>query len=439
MKIAIIADNISWRGVGVTTMKIAIIADNISWRGVGVITKMQIKLLLERGISIVLVVPQNELKYAYDLAKMHSGKLDIFPIPNINVGFSQVIDSKRMSKYLNESLNDVDLIYIPNIYYWALGYAKRRYIPSVITINMPWPVCFYQNLFLRHSPCLGCVWSKSRSSLSDYVKLYQCIVEKEGIPKSLVKFPLSTIKRNVIEKYLTMATSVVAISQTVEKWLINRFQGLSDRIRVVYLGALFPPLPYVLPGSDNSKLRLFYFSAPDEEKGIFNLLKALSIAVKYDSNITLKIMGANSRVEAMVHELGLRNNVTLMSWYPSDKVFEILPEVIKDVDVVVVPCLNEDAWAGVTTQAMALGRPVLVNKIGGLKEQVIDGINGYYCNCNNIASFAKKLLELRMLSKDKIRQAGFKAREHYLNTYDPYKIIEQLIKVFNEALSEHKL
>jgi len=165
-------------------MRVAIIADNISWRGVGVITKMQIKLLLERGVSIVLVVPQNELRYAYDLAKMHNGKLDILPIPNINVGFSQIIESKRMSKYLDRSLNDADLIYIPNIYYWALGYAKRRHIPSVITITMPWPTCFYQSLFFRHSPCPGCVWSKSRGSLNDYVRLYQCIVEKEGVPKS---------------------------------------------------------------------------------------------------------------------------------------------------------------------------------------------------------------------------------------------------------------
>jgi len=417
-------------------MKVAVIADNISWRGVGVITKMQIKLLLERGVSIVLVVPQNELRYAYDLAKMHNGKLDILPIPNINVGFSQIIESKRMSKYLDRSLNDADLIYIPNIYYWALRYAKRRHIPSVITITMPWPTCFYQSLFFRHSPCPGCVWSKSRGSLNDYVRLYQCIVEKEGIPKSLVKFPLGIIKRNVIESYLTMATRIVAISRTVEKWLINRFQGLSDRIKVVYLGALFPPLPYVPPDSDNSKLRLFYFSAPDEEKGIFNLLKALSIAVKYDNNITLKVMGANSKVEAMVHELGLQNNVTLMPWYPSDKVFNILPEAIKDVDVVVVPCLNEDAWAGVTTQAMALGRPVLVNKIGGLREQVIDGVNGYHCNCNDVASFAKRLLELRMLSKSELYQAGLRAREHYLKFYDPYKIIDELISVFNEALLE---
>jgi hypothetical protein len=68
-------------------MKVAIIANNISWRGIGAITKMQIRLLLERGIGIVLVVPKNELKYTYDLTKTYR-KLDVLPVPNINVGFS---------------------------------------------------------------------------------------------------------------------------------------------------------------------------------------------------------------------------------------------------------------------------------------------------------------------------------------------------------------
>lgn len=417
-------------------MRVAIVADNISWRGVGVSTSMQIKLLLEQGIDITLVVPNNELRNIYNLTKTYTGRLSVIPISSINVGFMQIVKSRKVSNYLDKSLSNVDLVYISNMYYWALKYAKRKHLPSVIAINMPWPICFYQNLFFKHNLCSGCVWSKNRGSFNDYVRLYHCVLEKEGVPKSLVKFPLSIIKRDVIESYLTMATRVVAISHTVKKWLINRFQDLSDRIKVVYLGALFPPLPYVPPDSDDSKLRLFYFSAPDEEKGIFNLLKALSIAVKYDNNITLKVMGADSKVEAMVRELGLQNNVTLMPWYPSDEVFNILPDAIKDVDVVVVPSLIEEAWAGVTTQAMALGRPVLVNKMGGLREQVIDGVNGYYCNCNDIASFAKRLLELRMLSKSELYQAGLRAREHYLKLYDPHGIIDELINVFNEALLE---
>ena len=37
-------------------MKIAIFADNISWRGVGVITHTQIELLAKRGIDILLIM-----------------------------------------------------------------------------------------------------------------------------------------------------------------------------------------------------------------------------------------------------------------------------------------------------------------------------------------------------------------------------------------------
>jgi glycosyltransferase involved in cell wall biosynthesis len=127
-----------------------------------------------------------------------------------------------------------------------------------------------------------------------------------------------------------------------------------------------------------------------------------------------------------------------MPWYHSSEIFYILPEVVKDVDIIVVPSLIEEAWAGVATQAMALGRPVLVTNMGGLKEQVIDGFNGFYCECNDIISFAKKILELKNISKDELYKMGLRAREHYLTKYDPYKIIDQLIQVFNEAILEFK-
>ena len=152
-------------------MRVAIIADNISWRGVGVSTSMQIKLLLERGIDITLVAPNNELKNIYNLTKIYTRRLIVIPIPSINVGFTQILESRKVSHYLDKSLNNVDLIYIPNMYYWALKYAKKKHLPSIIAINMPWPICFYQNLFFKHNPCSGCVWSKSRSSFNDYVRL----------------------------------------------------------------------------------------------------------------------------------------------------------------------------------------------------------------------------------------------------------------------------
>jgi|ECHhosMinimDraft_1075155.scaffolds.fasta_scaffold03506_3 glycosyltransferase involved in cell wall biosynthesis len=65
-----------------------------------------------------------------------------------------------------------------------------------------------------------------------------------------------------------------------------------------------------------------------------------------------------------------------------------------DSTILVVPSLYEDAWADVATEAMALGRPVLVNEIGGLREQIIDSFNGYYCNCNDVVSFEKRYLNL---------------------------------------------
>jgi len=72
-------------------------------------------------------------------------------------------------------------------------------------------------------------------------------------------------------------------------------------------------------------------------------------------------------VGAMVNELKLQNNVVLM-FDILVMVLEILPEVIRDVDVVVASWSDEGAWTGVIMQAMVLGRTVLVYGIDGLRK-----------------------------------------------------------------------
>jgi len=69
----------------------------------------------------------------------------------------------------------------------------------------------------------------------------------------------------------------------------------------------------------------------------------------------------------MVNELKLQNNVVLM-FDILVMVLEILPEVIRDVDVVVASWSDEGAWTGVIMQAMVLGRTVLVYGIDGLRK-----------------------------------------------------------------------
>jgi len=415
-------------------MKIAIFADNISWRGVGVITHTQIELLAKRGIDILLMTSEE----GRDLPPT----VDVIKTPKISTGFSQVVKFASIWNALKPSLKDIDLVYIPNMWYSVVEHARRMHIPSVISVTMPWPVCYFGNLWLEHKPCSGCIWYHKAGQIQLISKLLKCmtIKAKKFKPVAVSSMLISSFPKGYfIERALRKSDRIVAISETVKKWLTIRYPAVVDKIQVVHLGALFPPLPYVQPTQDR-RLRLLYMSAPDEEKGIFNLIKAFSIAVRSDNAITLTVLGGASspRLKELITKLGLANYVTLMPWLPPQEYFKLLPDIVSRCDVVVVPSLYEDAWAGVTTQAMALGRPVLVNPIGGLKEQVKEGFNGYYCDCSNVTLFARKILELRALEKEEIIKAGIRAREVVSRTYNPVKIIDQLIDVFKEALSENE-
>ena len=99
-------------------------------------------------------------------------------------------------------------------------------------------------------------------------------------------------------------------------------------------------------------------------------------------------------------------------------------------DVVVVPSLWPEPFGRVSAEALLAGRPVLINPVGGLKEQVIDGLTGFHANCYNIKAFARKIIEISSMPRAILHEMGLKAREHILTNFERRKRIERLIKIY---------
>jgi glycosyltransferase involved in cell wall biosynthesis len=60
-------------------------------------------------------------------------------------------------------------------------------------------------------------------------------------------------------------------------------------------------------------------------------------------------------------------------------------------DVVVVPSLLEP-WGLVATERTACGRPVIASRVGGLIDQVIDGVTGFLVPPRVPEAIVKKIL-----------------------------------------------
>jgi glycosyltransferase involved in cell wall biosynthesis len=122
------------------------------------------------------------------------------------------------------------------------------------------------------------------------------------------------------------------------------------------------------------------------------LLEVLAIALKKNSNLRLKVPGGleSKQVVEIIKDLELTKYVILTERVLYEEYVKKMREILSDVDVVIVPSLNIETWAGVVTESMLSGRPVLVTKgNGGLVEQATDGVDGFHVTTYDVKEFLK--------------------------------------------------
>jgi len=68
-----------------------------------------------------------------------------------------------------------------------------------------------------------------------------------------------------------------------------------------------------------------------------------------------------------------------------------MPYYYASSDIVLVPSLQE-SWGLIATEAMASAWPVIASNVGGLREQVIDGFNGFLVPPKSPKAIADRIL-----------------------------------------------
>ncbi len=139
---------------------------------------------------------------------------------------------------------------------------------------------------------------------------------------------------------------------------------------------------YDIPEKDNLVLCV---SRIDPRKGQEYLLLAMKEVIKKhpgttcifigNGSLTKKIMGRTNRLEmleSMVDSLGLKDHVKFLGKVSQDD----LMMAYDSCDMLVQPSVNE-GFGLVISEAMCFGKPVIGSNVGGIPEQITNGVNGY--------------------------------------------------------------
>jgi len=191
------------------------------------------------------------------------------------------------------------------------------------------------------------------------------------------------------------------MKRTIRNWGVPE-----ERIEVI-------PYPVLAPPSLPAR------RAPREGAGGLNVLGlgVLEIRKHYEqaieaiapvAGVRLDLVGdgpERPRLEALTKQLGLENRVRFWGRLPNEKVWDLF----RDADVVLHPSQWENLPVTIL-ETMLAGLPVIARPIGGIPEQIEDGVTGYLVPGNDAGSMREALERFASLPPERRAAMGERAR-----------------------------
>lgn len=129
-------------------------------------------------------------------------------------------------------------------------------------------------------------------------------------------------------------------------------------------------------------------------------------------------------------EMGISENIIFLGWRDD------VAQIISIYDIFVLPSLNE-GMGRVLAEAMALGKPIVASKIGGIPDLVIHGKNGFLVPPKNPKELAK-YIQVLIEDKDKRGKMGLRGKEMSLN-FSAGGMIEKIASLYKELLKQKNI
>lgn len=171
------------------------------------------------------------------------------------------------------------------------------------------------------------------------------------------------------QRLIRHASALIAPSKYVGQMLRNQPEARGKEITVIPL----PPLRYgcaAPPRSHGGMMRLLFFGRLLPYKGLDLLASALR-KLPSDSVPVTRIVGQGHETSALATLRAIPNVTVENRWVPEQEV----EHIINWSDALVLP-YKEASQSGAIAVALACGRPCIVTCVGGLPEQVRNGVDG---------------------------------------------------------------
>lgn len=364
--------------------------------GGGTILPRQIaKALVRRGHRVTVIYTPSQTrpdKPAYHVESGEEEGVQLFAIYNRPAIFYDMehpereADDPHMRRIIAQLVSEVrpDIVHYHSLLNFSTGIAaeiKQAGVPSIFTSHNYWPICprmylFQEDLTLCSGPS------------EDGSKCAVCL----GRPDQTGGY----------------AQRADSGRQMLNRW-VDRHLAVSHRVKDLYAGSghdasrihVLQQQPETvewlwekagsrraLEGVLARPLKVGFIGSLLPQKGVHVLVRALQSFSR--DQIEGHLFGSGPKAyEDMLHEIDAKDLVKFHGRYDVQQ----LPELLKHVDVVVIPSIWEDCAPLVVAEALAARCPVVGSRIGGIPDFVDEGKTGFLVDPRNAPGLASALFQ----------------------------------------------
>jgi spore coat protein SA len=235
------------------------------------------------------------------------------------------------------------------------------------------------------------------------------------IPMSLFLHSLTFVPRNRgISSSLDKADVIIANSSSLKENLSRMFPKQKQKIHIVHLGvdvSRFKPASKAEKNLSKSKSRyrlknaftILFSGRIIPRKGVSVLIKATKIVQKEIPRTKLVITGSGKA--SYVKNLKLQaKRLKVAAVFTGRISHQRIHHMYRMADCFVCPSQRHEAFGLVNVEAMAAGVPVVASNIGGIKEVIKHGQNGFlvrdYKNPSQFAQFITQIGKHKKLAEE---------------------------------------
>ena len=242
-----------------------------------------------------------------------------------------------------------------------------------------------------------------------------------------------TIVNQLVRSVYSRINKIIILSES----LMGQFSNIMplSRIFVVHNTCEYYHFNYraTKPNLIYSPLEIVFISNVLPRKGLFDLLLALIILSKRSIAFNFTFAGniipdgdysdrnINFKIHDIIRKGGIEKNIQILGPISEKQKWQLL----RKAHVFVIPSLYNEGEPISLIEAQCAGCPILATKVGGIRDMIVDGLNGYFIKKQSPDDIAQKL---EMISRNPswYLKASHFSRQHALKKYNIYNYVNNI-------------